>query len=61
MVGAAARRGAAKFAASRMSLASTKACSGSYSLTAIRFFRLSGPHTQFLHHENFNDLLFVKQ
>jgi hypothetical protein len=44
-----------------MILASTTACSGSYALTVIRFFRLQGQHTQFLHHENFNDLLFVEQ
>ena len=61
MAGAAARRGAAKFAGSRMSLASATGRSGSYALTAIQFDRLQGPHTQFLHHKNFNDLLFVEQ
>jgi len=44
-----------------MSLASATARSGSYALTAIRFFRLPGQHTQFLHYENFNDLRFVEQ
>jgi hypothetical protein len=44
-----------------MSLASATDRSGSYALTVIRFDRLQGPHTQFLHHEDFNDLLFVEQ
>ena len=44
-----------------MSLASAIGRSGSCALTAIRFDRLQGPHTQFLHHKNFNDLLFVEQ
>jgi hypothetical protein len=61
MAGAAARRGAAKFAGSRMSFARVTGRSSSYALTAIRFFRLTGPHTRFLHYENFNDLLFVEQ
>jgi hypothetical protein len=44
-----------------MSFASATGRSGSYALTAIRFFRLTGAHTQFLYYENFNDLLFVEQ
>ena len=44
-----------------MSLACVTACSGSYALSAIRYDLLQGPHTQFLHYENFSDLLFVEQ